>query len=228
MTSDATERDIRRAYAAKLKQLDTTENPEAFQELRSAYEAALMVVRVLAARAVSEVEAPEDWIDGEVEDQTEDEVFELVFPQSRTAPPDVMAPFRIMRALVEKRDYSVSTWQRLLNDPLLDDVERGAAFEYALVEALTQNELKTEYTLSAGKQWRDLIETRYAWISDGLRYGRRFPYYADLRQALVELGRPSRPIPYSPVPQRDNSGKRTLFIGIVIFVLLAMLKLFAQ
>ncbi|MGC4077452.1 MAG: hypothetical protein QM702_10545 [Rubrivivax sp.] len=153
---------------------------------------------------------------------------ELAVHLGPTASEDAQVPFRTMRALVEKRDYSVAAWQRLLNDPLLDAPGANRAFEHALVSALSENELKTTYTLSAGKGWRDLVESRYAWVSDGLRYARQFPLHTDLRETLVELGRSSRPIPYSPVPEHANSAGRLGFIAFVIFVLLTLLKIFVH
>jgi hypothetical protein len=218
----ATEKEVRRAYATKLKQLDTAKDPEAFRELRSAYEVALMERRMFDADLESEPETVETVPDdpgrpGEPEVRDADLAL---------APPlDPTVPFKTMQSLVEDWDYSLAPWQQLLNDPLLDDRDASAAFEYALVASLSENELKTEYTLSAGKDWQDLIESRYGWVSDGIRYARLFPVHSELRRALVQLGRPHRPKPYSSVrepSQFTGLGK----VGLALFVLWILIQIF--
>jgi hypothetical protein len=209
----ATQKDIRRAYAVKLKQLDTAKNPEEFQELRHAYEVALFNARIFTEIESSPTEPEAVPAAGERQNEAPEAVATAEAPPA----PDLTAPFETMRSLVERRDYSVAAWQHLLNDPRLDDPYANASFEYALVAALSENELKTEFTLSAKKGWQDLIESRYAWVSDGMRYTRMFPLHNDLRDALVDLGRPYRPVPYSSVPERNQFtglGK----VGLVLFV----------
>ncbi len=212
LTSVATEKEVRRAYATRLKQLNTATHPDEFQELRRAYDFALMHTRLKGGERETETGEPEEQPEG----QFEDGILNLA------PPPDLAVPFETMQSLVEARDYSVTAWQRLLNDPLLDARNTSAAFEYALVSALSENELTASDTLSAGKEWRDLIESRYAWMSDGLRYARQFPLHTDLRQALVELARSSRPIPYSSVPERPTLIDRLGTIALVLFVLILL------
>lgn len=219
LTSDATEKDVRRAYAVRLKQIDTAKNPDGFEVLRRAYEAALLSKRRIESQHHFE---PVDEDDSADEAEVDDE------PVVAVERVDLTAPFKTMLSLVEKRDYSVNAWQRLLNDPLLDTPGANSAFEYALVAALSESELKTEYTLSAGKAWRDLIETRYGWVSDGLRYTRQFPRHPDLRQVLVELGRASRPLPYSPVPKKEKSSLPWWGIALAAYLLLRGVALIAQ
>jgi len=213
LTADATEKEIRRAYATRLRKLDTGKHPEEFQELRGAYEMALMQTRIIDARGV-EGDAYEDT----EQDDGPDDFVGLPSRPSLAPHEEPTAPFKTMHALVAERNYSVGEWQQLLNDSRLDDPEAGAAFEYALVVALSENELKAELTLSAGKAWRDLIESRYAWVGDGIRYARKFPIHPDLRQVLVELGRSSRPLPYSPVREINQFAG----LGKVVLVLLLL------
>ncbi|WP_439600416.1 hypothetical protein [Devosia sp.] len=219
LTRNATEKEVRRAYATKLKLLDTAKDPEQFQELRGAYELALMLAQVAEA---GNVEGADDkGIEQDASVSSDDGIDDFVEHQSRPAlapPKQTTVPFETMHTLVAERNYSVGEWQRLLNDPLLDDPGAGAAFESALVSALSENELKAESTLSAGKAWRDLIESRYAWVEDGIRYTRKFPFHSDLRQVLVELGQSSRPLPYSPVRETNQFAG----LGKVVLVLLLL------
>ncbi len=175
----ATERDVRRAYATQLKQIDVSKDPATFEVLRGAYEQALFIARY-AQPTVSAT--PEEPIEPPAVSATD------------TAPlplrEDAASPFVTMRSLVENRDYGAVAWRALLNNPLLDAPEVSARFEHALVKALSENELSTEFTLSAGPDWYRMIESRYAWVADGLRYARQFPLYADLRQTIVERQRP--------------------------------------
>lgn len=217
LTPAATEKEVRRAYATRLKQLDTAENPEAFQELRSAYEMALMMRRttdIAAGQDHEEVVTVQ-------EDFRQQSGPELRDAEAVREPePDLTLPFKTMHELVEDWDYSVGPWQQLLNDPLLDDPHASAAFEFALVEALSENELKSEFALSAGEDWQELIESRYAWVSDGIRYARLFPLHADLRRELVKLGRPYTPEPPQP-SQFAGLGK----VGLVLFLLYLVIRL---
>jgi hypothetical protein len=180
----ATEKEIRRAYATQLKAIDVTADPEGFEWLRSAYEYALRASRFHEAKmARSRDEAlsdPPGATMSENEPGKEDK-------SGQNAVVDATPAFSAMQALVEERNYSVIAWRALLNSPVLDPPEINARFEYELIDALCANELKTEYTLSASQAWCDLVESRYAWVADGLRFVSRFPDHVDLRDALVDM-----------------------------------------
>lgn len=198
------DKEIRKAYARELKSLDRQANPEGFQVLRQAYEFARQVAANDAAdQAQSNENAirPEPPADEEgtatVEEDTlkpqestdhnDIEFTELAGPvASATAFQDVLAR---MRYLVESRDYDVTTWTNLLNDRLLDDLSAGQEFERALVMCLAENEFsgRDEFKkfISADKEWVELIERRYGWMEDGLKFERRFPGHLKLRRAMV-------------------------------------------
>jgi len=192
---DATEREIRRAYAAKLKQVDMVRDVAGFEALRRAYEIALARRRSapVAADPVAEETAAEP--------ARPVAAARLVIERSPASDPpaDPGELFKTMKSLVAKPDYSVEPWLRLLNDPMLDFPQVNDAFEYELVRALSEGELDTKLDLSAGPEWRSLVERRYAWVSDGLRYTHQFPRYTYLRDVLAYARRPQMPKP-KPTP----------------------------
>ena len=206
---DASERDIRRAYASRLKQLDLGEDPAGFEALRAAYETALFHVR--------SGQAEDNWPEPVTEDADEDTWDAQIF-----IPSDEPVAFSRMRDLVQAHDYSVGAWRDLLNDPTLDPPEVSGRFEEALVDALSEGELRIEPILSAGEDWQQLIENRYAWIADGLGFVDRFPHRRDLRHALVDMRRPAS-MP-TEVVEAPSDGARFARTWLAVVVLLGLLK----
>ncbi len=203
----ASDKQIRKAYASELKALDRQADPEAFQALRHAYEFARQMAadnesdqvqshrdairpeppEVEEGKATAEDDTPKRQEPVSSTDHNDTESIELPGPvASAAAYQDLLAR---MRYLIESRDYDVTTWTSLLNDRLLDDLSSGHDFERALVICLSENEFsgrdEIKKFISAGKEWVELIERRYGWIEDGLKFERQFPAHMKLRRAMV-------------------------------------------
>jgi len=215
---DSTEKQVRQAYATKLKQLDLAVDGEAFEALRFAYEQALLVAKRQARNSSTLAE---------YRNVGEPSAGDAMAPLPATGAvashvTRAQAVFSAMNQLVVQRNYSVSEWRSVLNSPLLDPPEVSAYFEFALIDALCENELKSTYTLSAGPDWLRLIEDRYAWIADGLRFSRLFPNHSDLRDALVDLARP-RPVRAIEMPESTRKWRVHPFVILLVVTVLGNL-----
>lgn len=214
---EATEKEVRRAYAVRLKQIDPAVDPKAFEVLRRAYEAALQTARHHGRVIPDQTAETVVTVQGaSVNEKPAVSVAVATTPENGA---NLTATFQEMINLAHARNYSVERWLPLLNDPLLDDPWVSARFEYALVQELSENELKTDYTISAGQEWRALIESRYAWISDGLRYARMFPGNPDLREVLVEKerGKAVRYVPSFKQQAAERWPWAIAFVALLIF-----------
>lgn len=231
----APEREVRRAYAARLKRLNPEEEPKAFEVLRRAYEAARSLAAAMNPPAAQPAVA-QDPVPGHPPDPQPSEgaaaPSEQQAPSSGTDPlpapepaPQPLQPDREdyagvlaeMKALLAARDYRLDRWQRLLAAPVLEDLKFSRQFEAALILAFEAAELPRDRPFKTGidapRDWVALIETRYGWMSDGLRFQNLFPHHARLRDAFV------RRMPWTaqsdtghPVPQHvSQTDGRALF-----------------
>uniref|UniRef100_UPI0035B3978D hypothetical protein n=1 Tax=Paenirhodobacter enshiensis TaxID=1105367 RepID=UPI0035B3978D len=210
------EREVRRAYAAKLKTLRIEDQPEAFAALRQAYEAARRIAAAADARASGPPPSPP-------EADPEAGACGRGTPETaRTGAEDPSAPSpsdatRIgalpqaiaqMTQLLARRDYDLERWQTLLTEPILEDMRFASAFEAALVAELARTKVFPDESgswLDVPADWAKLIEDRYGWVADGLRFQQMFSPYLQMRSAFARRlpPPPSRGLPLDlpPLPQ---------------------------
>ena len=218
--SAETEREIRRAYAVRLRTIDLETDIEGFEALRAAYQVALSQVAFFAARAedVQPVaEADINFIAAADEDSCPAPTAELEdFPTSH---PDASAEDNgtIAAIIVHLNDktYVFETWQTLLSAEDVSTPEASLLVERMIVASL---DAKPHYAPYPPDRWLRLVDARYGWSTDGVGFLRRHPMSAGLLGDLVDhLGMPVK----TPVP----AGGRTVHLllrwyAIVIYTLL--------
>lgn len=228
LSGPATDRDIRRAYATRLKRIDPEADPKSFEGLRMAYEYARELAEYAEAEAEPAVQA------GPLEMSPESLAPPVAGHDAQAAKPDEVDPdmsehpaeegeapsvwpnsdgyaalIDEMQALIKAGDYNVDRWQRLLADTVLEDLWLSEQFERALADALWEKGFSGKdfwHTgLKASRDWLALIEARYGWLTDGLRFRDLFPAYGALREVFDELRpRSAQASPaYPPLKQTD-------------------------
>lgn len=186
--------DIRKAYAARLKSMDQDADPDAFQTLRGAYQYA----RQLAKTAQN---TPGDPVIEDTPPKPDQAGIDPLPVDLAVAPPrpqTVISPIIVdgpsesecvdqMQNLVVDNNFELAKWRKLLNSPALDDLDVAARFEHALVVSLSDTLVRPKprtQVLSVSAPWIALIENRFGWLSDGLRFERRFPRHTVLRDRM--------------------------------------------
>lgn len=257
LEGEVSERDLKRAYAKRLKAIDQKADPKAFIALREAYEVARNIARSSArsnsfqpiaaepepkpkpskpapkqaepAAHAPPIEQPEHKggpepvaESGEAKPSPHpdepspapeaDPVPEDHQPddQQDTPPDDAsgMAPEGMAddldpnsdaawakadecsstaAALIQKGDFGEDVWRELLFDPSLDLPGAIDDFEYVIVDTLADRFGPAYNFFRATPGWVRLIEQRFAWSSDGLRFLQRHPNAIRLRTRFQKL-----------------------------------------
>jgi hypothetical protein len=147
-------RDIRRAYARKLKAIDANTDVEGFEKLREAYEWARMEADAssrdahsrFAPAAVEIHQVPTAWPEPEspagitASEIGEPEAEEAnagpwghVVPAGGTPLSDVGEVIECARNLIRRRNWTTSAWQALMLAPALEDPHAAHRLEHELV-----------------------------------------------------------------------------------------------
>ncbi|WP_404403435.1 hypothetical protein [Pelagibacterium halotolerans] len=210
---------VRRAYAQRLKQIDSERDVSAFQALRSAYQAAL--------RQAGEARAP----GGHGSRQIPSPVPPIVAPEPAPPVPDTDAgsahapggdaPARrapmpmpvqsievgeretLLRLLdcLEAGDLDLATWEAGLIDPEITETPGASAIlERAIVTALDKTAAEQRIP---DRMWLRLIAGHFEWQRDGVGFLKRFPGRHDLLNRVAMLLGAKR----SPAPRRGTVAK---------------------
>jgi len=139
---DADLRTIKSAYAGQLKTIRQDEDPKGFMALRAAYDAARTAV---AQREIGSEEQfdPQDWntikitdlhsLDGEPQNSIE------TWDAEQSPQPHIPGPAELLMDEVDKLMKSpwgagsIASWQNILDDERLDDIDVYGDFEHALL-----------------------------------------------------------------------------------------------
>lgn len=224
--------EVRRAYAARLKQIDPDQDRAAFERLRAAYEAAL----AFCASATQRPEGPEAELDRPLAPARAPEPLSVLRP----APEDTrLAQIEArLQAAVQRRE-EIDTIRQLLHDPALNDPALARQVEWGIYTIFQErigidpdgmphfrfaNRSGRGHTGDAafGGDRKALIEllkaldTQLGWFSDSIRMQRTFPDFDRLAIAADAL---------MPAPNWREWGRRTVSKNAGAVVLMSVIVL---
>lgn len=192
-----TDREVRRAYATRLRSIDVEADITGFEALRSAYEAALDQV-VFRSRREDDVQVIEeaDVRTTASPDQTAKRV-ETTASRKSFLKPSTLLPTDDNRTIasiaahLEQMNYAVDAWQKLLSEKDISTPEANLLVEHLVVRSLSA---RAHNAPLPPESWLRLMDARYGWSTDGVGFSRRHPKSEGLLGDVVErLNTQARP-----------------------------------
>ncbi len=208
---------IKRAYAHKLKQIDASEDPNAFMRLRQAYDFLRggddVPIQFFLAPQLTPDAAPQ----GATEIEPTSPPSSNPAPESATTPP-IEDPLVELRALLDqnKEREAIESFDQILRGARFDNIEERAALELALLEEL-------ENRVPIPSVFGEHLYRFYDWSH--LRHGPQAylnARFEELRQRL-DVGAPAPVIPTAR-PEKKGSGY-TPGLGIAVIAALFFLRI---
>jgi len=206
-------RAVKRAYAKRLKQIDQATDPQGFQNLREAYEAAL---RYFEYGNTPPVPPPLP-----IETAAPQEEMQEIPVTATTVTPDnswVRAQElcdQISAPLAAEK--GVERLRRIFNDPVFQDIHAAQILEQAVFDYVQSKlhyvEQQLELSPQIDRDMLQLIDDRFGWYSDSVAFQNRFFVSQEL---MGEIARELGPAGGLETPLHRFQGwfhKATVFLG---------------
>lgn len=230
--TDHSERDVKRAYAKKLKQIDPSQDPEGFQNLRQAYEFAREMAKSQATTGspkpvILRQPAPEIVDDFDTPPFETPVLPDLAKPSENAADfgkqynwVDVEEVSQDAMNLIGAGNYSLDTWSELLCHPALDLPHAISDLESQLVaEVHLAIQGRRPGGFAAKKAWVQLIEDRFGWLEDGLKFNRHFPEHEVVRARFGVMLYDKKSAEMKKVKQINDKQKTPIYLRFWFIVL---------
>ncbi|SMQ73065.1 hypothetical protein SAMN06295905_2249 [Devosia lucknowensis] len=184
------ERDIKRAYAARLRLIDIDRDIAGFEALRAAYDAALDRLSTSAADS------------GPSFSGQHPDFGRIAAPDSPEADErDAESSIGKIIWLLQSRHFAPDAWQPLLTAP---DIDTPALQQYVESLLVRDLELGLERGNAPSLTWIDLVDRHFGWSEDSVGFARRHPASRHLLSELYAAydGAPARhtPVRARPLP----------------------------
>jgi len=212
LTAPATDkRAVKRAYAKRLKQINQATDPQAFQDLRQAYEAALSEVEYdnpPARPALRETSAHFD------ETQTTAAPTDTSEETGDWARVQELCNQIPNTSITEK---NIDRLRRIFNDPVFQDIQAAHMLEQAVFNHVASKlqfvERHAEFAPQISHDILHLIDELFGWYSDSVAFQKRFSVSPEFMAAIASQLGPTGE--FEPPPHRfwDWFGKVTVFLG---------------
>ena len=207
---DADKRGVKRAYTKKLKQVDPQENPQGFQELRTAFEQALQMVQGSTRVTAVLPDMPPAPTPEKVETPLPPPVPAPPHqpPEQKAAPPLPVPPVpeyetkprrdalvtlvSESQALFKQSDLRPERWRPIFNGLVDLDFNQTRLYEKELLRSFDTHLFPDGVRPSTAvcRPWLELLDKRFEWFSHGLDFQRKHPEHFKTWSYLNEIYRP--------------------------------------